>query len=455
MVENIFETHRGGTVLFLGKVTHFTVEELQRFLQAQEMVYADSYAEQEIALLVLSSRMTPAEEALSYRLYEAGVPDVTLEQFEQTMSGHIKPETLLMSLKLSGDQERLRRLLGNEAFSDTLYLKLLQMYDWGTGGVHENDANRDVTISFVKRFFRPEGFRDPAMVYAPTTVMIIAKDSDNPAVLDTILTMPNHEIKVSRYEQKKPKNLREMVAFNPHISAKSLKKLLAYASADIDYFLASNAMVGQEALERIYARSNAQTRRMMTQHLALPDALFVRLLQDEDEETVQSLLVFQSFDEKRLAAVWDHPHRAYLGANRQIGPYAQRLMAHEDSILDEALASNPSVTSASLEQLWERHGERIAVPLAKNPHITPEMVQRLYTLGERSVLEALAANAATPTAILDALCELEERTLNRFLASNPSVGISWLRQFQLDTSLLRILAENKTYGTEVLRGLGI
>ncbi len=454
MVENIFKAHRGGTVLFLGRVTHFTVEELQQFLLTQGMVYADSYAEQEIALLVLSSKMTPAEEALSYSLYETGVPDVTLEKFEQTMSKHIKPETLLMSLKLSGDQERLQRLLGNEAFSDTLYLKLLQMYDWGVEGIHENDANRDVTISFVKRFFRPGGFMDPAMVYAPTTVMIIAKDSDDPEVLDTILTMPNHEIKVSRHEQKKPKNLREMVAFNPHISAKSLKKLLGYASEDIDYFLASNGMAGQEVLERIYARSNTHTRRMMTQHPALPDTLFTRLLQDE-EETVQGLLVFQPFDEKRMTEVWDHPQRAYLGGNRQMGAYVQRLMAHEDSVLDEALASNPSATSASLEQLWERHGERIAVPLAQNPHITTKMAQRLYALGERPILEALAANAATPTAILDALCEWRDRELNRFLASNPSVGISWLREFQLDTSLLRILAENKTYGTEVLRGLGI
>lgn len=455
MIETVFKAQPGGTVLFLGRVTHFSSAELQHFLEAQGMIYADNYTEQEVVLLILSSRMTPAEEQHSYLLYDAGVPDTTLEQFEQYMSTHIQPKMLLMSLKLSGDQERLRRLLGNEAFPDTLYLKLLEMYDWGSDGIHENDANRDVTISFVKRFYHPDGFRDPAMIYAPSTMMIIGRESDNPAVLEAILSMPNHEIKVSRYEQKRPKNLREMVAFNPHISAKILKRLLAYAILDIDYFLASNAAVGAEALERLYARSNSQIKRMMAQHPSLPDTLFMRLLEETDEETVQGLLVFQSFDEKRLNAVWGHQYIAYLGANRQIGAYIQRLLDCQDDILDTALASNPSVASSCLEKLWERHSDTIAAPLAANPNITSEMAQRLYVLGEKKVLEALAANASTPVAILDAMCELENRELNRFLASNPSVKITWLRRFQLDTSLLRILAGNKTYGEEILRGLGI
>ncbi len=454
MIEKIFEAHRGGTVLFLGRVTHFTVEELRRFLEAEGMVYADSYAG-EVALLVLSSRMTPAEEQLSYDLYEAGVPDVSLEQFERYMSRHIKPDALLMSLKLSGDQARLQRLLGNEAFSDALYLKLVQMVDWGEEGIHENDANRDVTISFVKRFFRPEGFRDPAMVYAPTTMMIIAKDTTNPQVLEAILTMPNHEIKISRYEQKKPKNLREMAAFNPHLSTASIQKLLSCHDADIDYFLASNAAVGEQQLLQIYARADSQTKVMMTQHTALPDRLFELLLEEEDAAILQNLLTFGYFDARRLERVWESPYLAYIGANRQIGAHLDSLMALENPALDSLLAANPTVSSSSLEILYARYGRDIADRLATHPGISQEMAEALYALEEPAVTEALAANPATPKEILDTLCMREERELNRHLAANPSVDLYWLRQFQLDTSLIRILAENETYGTHILRGLGL
>jgi len=449
LIKHIFNTFQNGTVLFLGRVTHFSDREIREHTEVQGMKYINKYEDSDPVLLVLSRRLTSVEEQISEMLYSRGVPDVTLEAFEQYMSAHIKPDTLLMSLKLSGDQVRLKRLLGNEAFSNVLFLKLLRMYEWGEEGVHENDANRDVTISFVKRFFRPEGFRDSAMVYAPTTLMIIAKESSDPAVLEAILSMPNHEVKVSRYEQKRPKNLREMVAFNPHISKNSLQRLLSYASPDIDYFLASNAAAEQDALAQIYARADRQTKQMMTQHPRLPDALFEALLQEKASEIVQSLLVFQPFDEKRLAQVWASPEIAYLGANRGIGAYAQRLLALENTVLDRALAANPSVDRATLEQLAARYGERIAVPLASNPAISPEMAAQLYSGGERSVLEALSANPATPVKILNALCELEERALNRQLASNPSVEIAWLRQFQLDTSLIRILAENPTYGEHI------
>jgi len=455
LMEKIISENPGGGILFLGRVTHFTPQELQRFVVQQGMQYIEQYAGEDVTLLVLSSILTPVEEELSYTLYEAGVPDVTLEYFERYYSQHIKAETLFMSLKLSNDQERLKRLLGNEAFPDTLYLKLVQMVDWGEEGIHENDANRDVTISFVKRFFRPEGFRDPAMVYAPTTMMIIAKDTEDPQVLEAILTMPNHEIKISRYEQKKPKNLREMVAFNPHLSAGSIQKLLSWHSADIDYFLASNTAVGEVQLQQIYVRADRQTKVMMTQHAALPDRLFARLVQEEDEAIVQSLLTFGYFDTQRLETVWESPHLAYIGANRHIAAHLERLMALEDPALDSLLASNPAVPSSSLEVLYARHGRDIAARLATHPGISRETAEMLYALEDPAVTEALAANPATPKAILDALCVREERELNRHLAANPSVDIAWIRQFQLDTSLIRILAENKTYGAHILRGLGL
>lgn len=453
-MKKILDTHPGGTVLFLGRVTHFTPEELRFFLEAQGMVYADHYEEQEVALLVLSSLLTPQEEQISYELYDAGIPDVTLEQFERYYTQHLKPQTLLMSLKLSQDQDRLQRLLGNESFEDHFFLKLFGMFDWGGEGIHERDENRDVTISFVKRFFRPDGFRDPAMVYAPTTVMIIAKDSSDPKVLEAILTMPNHEIKTSRYEQKKPKNLREAVAFNPHITAATIRKLLAYSDPSIDYFLASNAALSAEDLERIYQRADTQTKQMMAHNTLLPESLFGRLL-EEDVAVQQSLLSYQPIDLKRLKQVISHPQIAYIGINESIAAHLPQLLSLEYEALDRALATNGVLSAEYQERLYQRYTQSIAPLLAANPSISSDMAEMLYATGVAEVEEALAANSATPKEILDSLCEREDRTLNRCLAANPSVNLYWLKQFQLDTSLVRILAENETYGKSILRGLGL
>jgi len=453
-MKEIFQRHTGGTVLFLGRLTHFTPQELAHFVEAQGMCYADHYEGQEVALLVLSSMLTPAEEQTSYDLYAAGVPDVTLESFERYYTTHLNPQGLLMSLKLSQDQDRLKRLLGNEAFEDTFFLKLFMLFDWKGEGIHDCDANRDVTISFVKRFFRPDGFRDPAMVYAPTTVMIIAKDSRDPQVLEAILSMPNHEIKISRYEQRKPRNLREAVAFNPAVTSTIIRKLMAYNDRGVDYFLASNPALEAEALTRLYHRADEATKQMMAHNEALPDSLFSMLL-EASEEIQKSLLVHQPMSEERIAALLSHPWIEMIGYNPTIAEAVPQLFALEQHALDLALASNTAVSQSYLEKLYLRHGERIAVALAANPNLSAQMAASLYERNTTGVREVLAANPATPKVILQSLCEAEDPQLNRALASNPSVDLYWLRQFQLDTSLVRILAENPTYGNDILRGLGL
>jgi hypothetical protein len=453
-IANIIESNQGGTILFLGRVTSFTSEELTNFLEAQGVSYANKYNGEEVTLLVLSSMMTPFEEDLSYELYDAKVPDVTLKAFEEYYTTHIKPNTLLMSLKLSNDQERLKRLLTNEAFSDEVYLKLFKMYDWQGEGIHENDENRDITISFVKRFYKPDGFRDPAMIYAPTTVMNIAQESCTPEVLDAILTFPNHQIKVSRYESHRPKNLRETIAFNEAVSQESIKKLMGYRDEQLEYFLASNSALRASEQEILYGRSKEEVKLMLAHNDALSDGLFERLL-TEGDEVVKSLLRYQKMSLTRLALVEESPFIAYLGANKSIGEMVEPLLALNNRSLDFQLASNALLSSEQLRELYHKYGQAITEALAENSNLSEELFYELYALDREALRGVLATNPATPKKILDELCKREDRALNRLLASNPSVDIYYLRRFQLDTSLIRILADNETYGKSILQGLGI
>jgi len=457
-IEKLIKDNQGGVVLFLGRVTNFTPQELSNFLEEQGMRYADKYEGQDVAFLVLSSMLSPIEEQLSYDLYDAKIADVTLGSFEQYYTIHIKPNTLLMSLKLSNDQERLKRLLDNSAFEDEVYLKLFKLYDWQGEGIHDNNENRDVTISFVKRFYKPDGFRDPAMIYAPTTVMNIAQDSRDSAVLDAILTMPNHEIKVSRRDTHRPRSLREFVAINEVISQDSIKKILSFRDDKATDFLALNPSLLSIHQEQIFDNSTEQTKLMLAHNDALSDNLFEKLL-DSTDEVVKTLLSYQRLDSSRWDTVLskniDSEIVAYVGDNATVAEIIDSLFALDNQKLDFRLASNSVTSAIYLEKLYEKYSDSLAIDLCKNPNLPTLMIEMFYAKRDGDIVAVLATNPSTPKKILSELCQREDRELNKLLATNSSVDLYYLQQFQLDPSLIMILAKNETYGNHILNNLGI
>jgi len=446
-IEEIIKNNQGGTVLFLGRVINFTPEELTNFLEDQGMKYADKYMGQEVALTVLSTMLTPLEDEVSYTLYDAKIPELRLVQFEAFYTKHIKPNTLMMSLKLSNDQERLNRLLHNEAFSDEVYLKLFKMYDWGEDGVYENDANRDVTITFVQRFFRPEGFRDPAMVYSPITLSNIARDAKTAEIIDAMLTMPNHEIKQSRKEDLRPKNLREIVALNPNISHESIRYLLSFNDDRINGFLACNNAIRVDAQELIFQKADEVTKRMLTQNERLDDKLFMKLLK-ADDEIVKPLLTFQKITSSRLASILEanlsSDVLACMGKNRFIDEVVVQLIGIDEA-LDDALASNRLLNAELLTALYQKYRDAFMVPLSTNPNLDVALIEKFYRSENAEVIKNLAANPSTPKALLKALCERNEHEINCALALNPSVELVYLEQFALDSELIMLMTQNQTY----------
>ena len=446
-IEEIIANNQGGTVLFLGRIANFTEEELTNFLEAQGVNYANKYTGQEVILTILSTMMTPLEDDISYALYDAKVPEARLEEFEAYYTKHIKPNTLMMSLKLSNDQERLKRQLKNEAFSDEVYLKLFKMYDWGSDGVYDNDDNRDITITFVKRFYNPDGFRDPAMVYSPITLSSIARDANRPEIINAILSMPNYEIKQSKKEDMRPKNLREIVALNEHISSEDIRYLLSFNNERINTFLASNSAITLKEQEYILASANRYTKLMLSQNDSLNDKIFKELLVDE-ESVVKSLLTFQKITKERLDAILkanlSEEILACLGENCNIGEVVEELLFINRS-LDYRVASNREVKSELLEKLYKKYGNELIVPLSSNPNLSSKYLEEFYKLNNQEVILNLASNPTTPKSILKELCEKNEHELNRALALNPSVELFYLEVFALDSELMHLMRKNKTY----------
>jgi len=453
-IENIIKDNQGGTVLFLGRVTNFTPEELTNFLEAQGVNYTDKYKGQPIALTVISTMMTPLEDDISYELYDAKIPEVRLAEFEEFYTKYIKPNTLMMSLKLSNDQEKLKRLLKNESFSDEVYLKLFKMYDWGADGVYDNDDNRDVTITFVKRFFRPNSFRDPAMIYSPITLFSIIKDTEDMSILDAMLTMPNYEIKQSKKEGLRPKNLREIIALNESISYENIRYLLSFNNRRINIFLACNSASNLDVQEHIYNNSDNTIHLMLTQNSGLDDTLFNKLLKS-DEQIVGSLLTFQKITENRLKIIFEANLKeetlAMMGENQQIADVADQLIGL-NRLLDYKLASNKQLTTEQLNRLYSIYGDDFILPLSSNFNLEPKLLEKFYTYADEEVILNIASNPSTPQAILDELSEKNIYKFNRALAINPLTKLIYLEQFALDSELIMLMTTNQTYLDSISSG---
>jgi len=446
-IEEIIKNNQGGTVLFLGRVTNFTPQELTNFLEAEGVHYAEKYLGQEIAITILSTMLTPLEEDISYDLYDMKIPEFRLAQFESFYTEHIKPNSLMMSMKLSNDQERLKRLLKNSAFGDDIYLKLFKMYEWGAEGVYENDENRDVTITFVERFYRPDGFRDPAMVYSPITLSNIARDAKSPDIIDAMLSMPNHEIKQSRKEDLRPKNLREIVALNPNIAHESIRYLLSFNDDRINSFLACNNAIRVDAQEHIFKKSDAITKLMLTQNNNLDDRLFNELLSSSDE-IIGSLLTFQKLTTSRLQLVLDanldEKFFEFIGENEHISEVIEDLMGLNKR-LDQKLASNKLLDRLQLDRLYEIYGDEFALALSVNPNLDPTLLEKFYSINQEDLILNIASNPTTPEAILEALCQRDIHIFNCALAVNPSTKLIYLEQFALNTELIMLMTKNETY----------
>lgn len=446
-IEEVIANNQGGTVLFLGRTPNFTKEELTNFLEAKGMKYANRYNGQEVALTVLSTMLTPLEDDISYTLYDAKVPEVRLEEFEAYYTKHIKPNTLMMSLKLSNDQERLKRQLKNESFSDEVYLKLFKMYDWCSSGVFDTDDNRDVTITFIKRFYSPDSFYDPTIVHSPITLSNIAYDTKRAEVLNGLLSMPNYEIKHSKKYTLRPKNLREVVALNEYIASEDIRFLLSFNNERINTFLASNSAIRLKEQEDILATANEVTKLMLTQNSSLNDKIFKEFLADE-EGIVKSLLSFQPITTTRLETILKANLKqellVCLGENPNIKSVAKELL-FLNRVLDYKLASNSALESELLERLYEKYGKELVVPISSNPNLSPKHLEEFYKLKSREVTLNLASNPTTPKPILKELCELNEHELNKALALNPSVELFYLEVFALDSELMQIMRKNETY----------
>lgn len=397
----------GKSILLLGKTRALQISEFDALLKLHKIDRIESY-DQSVAVIIEGRMMNPYEQSESERLYESeNVPIIELADFEKWLCRSIEPNRLLMSLKLSRNQERLVDFLQNPYITDELYFKLLALYDWQKEGLFDNDSNRNVTASIIGRFYKDLD-RNHNVQYAMSGLAHLIERYGTGELIDAIAQLEPIKYELKHRSNPSLSGVLDAIALHADTSETILaqlidgkssllahreplaleRELLALEDEEVNTILATNKSLssqGADVLERVYPHLIAANMRM-------DDERFERLIEG---------------------------YGVYLASNESCTHSMQeRLFGLGDEKVVEALASNPTTEGEIIEAIFASGKHRVA--LGSNPSLSSEKLEILYASGESAVLGALAANRATPIEILYQLSL--DRRYERSVKTNPAFG---------------------------------
>ena len=427
--------------LFLGREGLFTQDEIARFLKKYTITMT-KYLEDDVAVIIEPLNLNPVEEDISNDAYDKKVPSFSLDAFEKLLSSNINDDELLMAIKMTNDQERIFRLLGNENISEELFVKLLMMYQWHDEE-EDNREDRDTIMYTLKRYIdiKPN---EADLHYSYLTLRRLATEATNPKLLLSLIGFPKFEFLIRGKEKV---TLRETIARNEYLDKEVITKLVSLRDNKIDVALAGNATVETALLQTLLEKENEQINEALATNANIDNEIFKTLLTKEDK-VVQLLLLSQKIDGERLAFIdaqtLDDALLSTIGANEHLDTAViDALIQREHETLLCNLAQNRTLSNEQLEAIYEKGMNATLACLAMNAAMPVALLEKFYSsYEEKDVQLALAHNPSTPESILRVLFEKDDLEIQRSMASNPSIPLDILDILKVDTRLQNELAKN-------------
>ena len=447
----------GRKVLFLGQTRTMSDEDIALFLQQMGADRAESMEDDGIGLVVLGRLINPIEEAWSDEREKEGVPVVALEELERHYAATIDPETLLGSLALFANRERILNLLHNKALPDELFCDILRHYDWQGLGPFETDENRDVAGTIVARFY-PEIEKNHNIQYSPVGPFLVAASSENEKLLEAMSEIPDYEITQRSQDVWMPRTLHESLLINPHLPVRVLERFLATKDLRKEGFVAAHPNLPAQRQERLMERSECWIHEGLARNPNLSAKLHDALLGSDNPKVRHAFLRSQRLGDAIVeeAMRGDEGDRRALGSNERLSEeQAMRLARSGDEVLQRALAANESLSGDVYEALEATKRPEVLRALAANPAVPPEMLGRLTRVRDKELFANLAANPATPASHLRNFAKIKDKAIAKALASNPATPIEILLGYQMDSELNQILKRNEAFGEYIKQNLGM
>lgn len=446
-LETLLRSSEGKSFLFLGREGIFTKEEIARFLK-KDGISMTKYLEEGVVATIEHSSLNPVEEDISNDAYDAKIPSFSLEAFEKLLSKGINDDELLMVIKLSNDQDRIFRLLGNENIKEELFIKLLAMYEWHDED--EDDRNDRDTIMYTLRRYIDIKPNEADLLYSYLTLRRLATEATNPKLLLALIGFQNFEFLIRGKEKV---TLRETIARNEHLDKELISKLVSLRDKKVDVALACNPSVALPLLQSLLVKNSEKINEALSTNENIDDEIFNVLLSKEDK-VIQLLVLSQPIKLERLSFIDTHSLDAKLfatiGANERLeSDVIDELISRDNEELICHLAGNDTLSVAQLENIYARGITSSFEYLSINPAASVEMLEMLYEKYDESAIRiALAHNKSTPEAILRVLFERDEFEIYKSMASNSSLPMELLDILKVDTRLQNELARNEIFVKE-------
>lgn len=378
---NLKELHSRSILLF-GKSRAFSIDEFESQLKFHKIKLLREFNEDAV-LVVDGKMMTPYEQNESDMLYETKSNElefVSIDILEKELAKHIDSNTLLMSLKLSRNKDRLKSFIQNSMIDDALFFKLLKMYSWGGEDFFENDDNRDVSAAIILRFYKNIE-RNHNVQYATTGILHLAQQTKSTELLKVI-------------------SMLEPIKFHPKIECA----------------IAMSLYCDEEMQERFFEKSkNPKILEALALNENLKPAIAIEFLKDEDlgKNVAKSIkLTDELFELCRV-------QKAAVALNETLTSKMQEeLLGLEDEEVCYALSLNDKLDKKILNSLLQSRDKNILSSIYANKATPVEILEDAYKNGK--YYEELAKNENTPIEILYQL-QLDSR-YERFVKTNAGFG---------------------------------
>ena len=440
-----FEALRNKNIILFGKSRALSGDEFTKQLHNNNITLADDVHEG-VEVIVEGRLVNPIEQDELDRLYaEKAAPIIEIEPLEKWLCSAIDVDKLLMSLKLSGDRDRLMGYLQNKYISNELFLRLLKLYNWEGVGFFESDDNRDITAALISRFYENIE-RNHNVQYANMGIMHLLNQSGDVELTETIALLAPLQTALKEGCDNSTQKILNAIALHPSTSLKVLKQWLKKGNDDIQMLIAMRHDLDLQLQQYLLNLSKPIINETLSLNHTIDHEIALVLLKEFPENIAKHITL-------------------------EMGLFGDLLEKY-----DFALAENLTLTLAMQKQLLER-GEAVQVTLAKNSEIADTVFEILFGSEKVEVLRALigndlmqsdgllelfnrdaehfgseiAANAKTDVAILHRLALSQDVEVLLALAKNPSTPVDLLYQFQLDRRLERAVKENSSFGKHIQR----
>ncbi len=438
------EQYRGSIFLLLGKTRALPEEECMTLLKRFDITIVQE-AKEGISLIVEGRMMSPWHEQERDRLYEKkAAPFVTIDALEKALCASIDEKRLLMSLKLSNNQQRLIGFLKNPYIADTLFLKLLSLYRWQNEGFFGSDENRDVSAALIERFYE-DIERNHNVQYANTGLVHLLKQTRNSDVIDAVFGLEPIQNALKKGGDKSMMHLIDVIASHEASSQQVQHALMASNDAKMLMHLAARAGISKVLQQQLSARQDASLLLVLCRNSDLDPDLALHLA--EHAAYAKEIALHVRLNQELFHTLCQE-YGCECAANITLHVrMQQQLFARDEIAINRALAANSALDSALQESLGHSDDLQLRHHLASNPSVHRALLKRF--VNEPCLHSALASNPSCDGEILTQLSQSGDFAVQKALAHNPSTPIEILFQLHLDARLKRTVHENPAFGKHI------